>query len=157
MVDDLMTLSLSGTMIRGTLIRGLNRPKNAKHSPRRPTASLRSKGKERTQRSPSYGPRTQCGPSEPPRTRGAISASLEGSPCGIVYFLQYSATSHPRFGEERQLLPPPYMYTAPPCVYKRGRRSLSYPSGLFSTLSTTHKSTHDLLSPDIGTCLNHLL
>ena len=48
----------------------------------------------------------------------------------------------------------PYMYTAPPCVYKRGRRFLSSASGLFSTLSTTHKSTHALLSPDIGTCLN---
>jgi len=50
-----------------------------------------------------------------------------------------------------------YMYTAPPCVYKRGRRSLSSPSGLFSTLGTTHKSTHALLSPDIGTRLNQLL
>jgi len=37
-----------------------------------------------------------------------------------------------------------YMYTAPPCVYKRRRRSLSSPAGLFSTLSTTHKSTHTL-------------
>ena len=48
----------------------------------------------------------------------------------------------------------PYMYTAPPCVYKRGRRALSSPSGLFSTLSTTHRA-HTLLSPDIGTRLNH--
>ena len=37
-----------------------------------------------------------------------------------------------------------YMYTAPHCVYKRGRRSLSSRSGLFSTLSTTHKSTWTL-------------
>ena len=48
--------------------------------PRRPTASLRSEGKEKTQRSSIHGPSTQCGPSAPPRTRGAISASLKGSP-----------------------------------------------------------------------------
>ena len=41
--------------------------------PRRPTASFQSGRKERTQRSPARGP------SAPPRTRGAISASLEGS------------------------------------------------------------------------------
>ena len=35
-----------------------------------------------TQRSPIRGPRAQCGSSEPPRTRGANSASLEGSPSG---------------------------------------------------------------------------
>ena len=48
---------LSGTMIRGTLTRGLNRPQDAKtcvkqSGPREPTVSFRSKGKERTQRGP---------------------------------------------------------------------------------------------------------
>ena len=47
------------------------------------------------------------------------------------------------------------MYTAPPCVYKRGRWALSYPSGQNITLSTTHRA-HTLLSPDIDTRLNHL-
>ena len=62
----------------------------------------------------------------------------------------------PDSGKNDEFSPLPYMYTAPPCVYKRGRWSLSYPSGLFYTLCTTHRA-HTLLSPDIGTRLNQLL
>ena len=62
----------------------------------------------------------------------------------------------PDSGKNDDFSPLPYMYTAPPCVYKRGRRSLSYLSGQNTTLSTTHRA-HTLLSPDIDTCLNQFL
>ena len=60
-------------------------------------------------------------------------------------------------GENGDSFPLPYMYTAPPCVYKRGRRALSSP---FSLSSPCYHMTNSLASParspDIGTCLNHL-
>ena len=49
------------------------------------------------------------------------------------------------------------MYTAPPCVYKRGEASSIF--RIWTILRTQHhsQSTYALLSPDIGTRLNQLL
>ena len=41
----------------------------------------------------------------------------------IVYLLQQISTVHPRFGEKTTTSDTPYMYAAPPCVYKRRRRA----------------------------------
>ena len=63
----------------------------------------------------------------------------------------------PRFGEKQCLLPLLYMYSAPPCVYKRGRRALPSPSSLLALSSTLPQHTHTRYPEhDIGTCLNHL-
>jgi len=48
-----------------------------------------------------------------------------------------------------------YMYTAPPCVYKRGRRAQLIRDHLQHSARLAEYTTA-LLSPDIGTCLNHL-
>ena len=60
-------------------------------------------------------------------------------------------------GRRRRLLRFPYMYCAPPCVYKRGRRASSQ---AISPRPNTRNSQHThTRSPkhNIGTCLNHLL
>ena len=72
----------------------------------------------------------------------------------------YSAQPlHPRdLGRIRRLPRFPRACTLPLLVsIKGGRLALSYRRGQNTTLSTTHKSTHALLSPDIGTRLNQLL
>ena len=51
--------------------------------------------------------------------------------------------------------PLPYMYTARPYVYKRGRRAQLIGSNLQHSARLAEYTTA-LLSPDIGTCLNHL-
>ena len=68
-------------------------------------------------------------------------------------------------GRDGNFFPLPYMYTAPPCVYKRRRRALSSPLSLSLSISislspprshTTNSLASPARSPDIGTCLNHL-
>ena len=61
----------------------------------------------------------------------------------------------PDSGRNGDFFPLPYMYTAPPCVYKRGRRVLSSRLSLSSPRShTTNPLATPARSPDIGTCLN---
>ena len=71
-------------MIRGTLIRGLNHPKNAKHDPRRPTASfqIRRKGKDSKKPNPRpmYTIRPLRAPSNP---RGNLRLA-RGPPAGTL-------------------------------------------------------------------------
>ena len=60
----------------------------------------------------------------------------------IVYLLQQISTVHPRFGEKTTTSDPSYMYTAPPCVYKRRRRAPSWANrSNFSSAQTLIRPT----------------
>ena len=86
------------------------------------------------------------------RTLGAMISSAPQ-----CTFYNSCSLCAPDSGRNDNFFPLPYMYTAPPCVYKRGRLALSSPFSLSPPRSHTTNSLASLArSPDIGTCLNHL-
>jgi len=69
-------------------------------------------------------------PARSPQDQGAIQDNCHARrltlQCATVYFLQWSPAAPPRFGEKMTTSAiSPYMYSAPPCVYKRRRRAPS--------------------------------
>ena len=73
-----------------------------------------------------------------PKTTATPGAMLFSAPQCTFYSSHPLRT--PDLGGRRRLLPLPYVYSAPPCVYKRRRRALSSPS--HSSSSSLALNTH---------------
>ena len=73
-----------GTMIKGTITKGLNRSKNTKHSPRRPTASFQIRRKAKDSRKPNPRPMYTVRPLRAPSNPWGNLRLARGPPAGTL-------------------------------------------------------------------------